>query len=102
MGVGGMSQTRLLSGGAGGDPARLRAAPVGGACCSLGGGSQEEGSQDQAWDIVGGVGMVRRSETAFGKGNSSPLQYPCLENPMNRGAWWATVRGVTRSLDMTG
>ena len=30
-----------------------------------------------------------------------PLQYSCLENPMDRGAWWATVHGVTRELDMT-
>jgi len=30
-------------------------------------------------------------------GNSNPLQYSCLENPMDRGAWWATVHGVTES-----
>ena len=29
--------------------------------------------------------------------NGTPLQYSCLENPMDRGAWWATVHGVTRS-----
>ena len=28
--------------------------------------------------------------------NGNPLQYSCLENPMDRGAWWATVHGVTR------
>ena len=32
-----------------------------------------------------------------GKGNGNPLQYSCLENPMDRGAWWATVHGVTES-----
>ena len=32
-----------------------------------------------------------------GEGNGNPLQYPCLENPMDRGAWWATVHGVTKS-----
>ena len=32
----------------------------------------------------------------FGEGNGNPLQYPCLENPMDRGVWWATVHGVTR------
>ena len=32
-----------------------------------------------------------------GEGNSYPLQYSCLENPMNRGAWWAAARGVTES-----
>ena len=32
----------------------------------------------------------------FGKGNGNPLQYSCLENPMDRGAWQATVNGVSR------
>ena len=32
-----------------------------------------------------------------GEGNGNPLQYPCLGNPMNRGVWWATVHGVTKS-----
>ena len=32
-----------------------------------------------------------------GEGNGTPLQYSCLENPMDRGAWWAAVHGVTRS-----
>ena len=32
-----------------------------------------------------------------GGGNGSPLEYPCLENPMDRGAWRATVHGVTKS-----
>ena len=31
------------------------------------------------------------------EGNGNPLQYPCLENPMDRGAWQATVHGVTKS-----
>ena len=35
-----------------------------------------------------------------GEGNGNPLQYPCLENSMDRGAWWATVHGVAE-LDMT-
>ena len=32
-----------------------------------------------------------------GEGNGNPLQYSCLGNPMDRGAWWATVCGVTKS-----
>ena len=36
---------------------------------------------------------LRRSP---GEGNGNPLQYSCLENPMDRGAWQATVHGVTR------
>ena len=33
----------------------------------------------------------------FGEGNGNPLQYSCLENPMDGGAWWAAVYGVTQS-----
>ena len=32
-----------------------------------------------------------------GEGNGNPLQYSCLENPLDRGAWWATIHGVTKS-----
>ena len=35
------------------------------------------------------------------EGNGSPLQYSCLENSMDRGAWWATVHGVALESDMT-
>ena len=31
------------------------------------------------------------------RGNGNPLQYSCLGNPMDRGAWWATVHGTTKS-----
>ena len=40
------------------------------------------------------VGLIGRSP---GEGNGNPLQYSCLENPMDRGAWWATVHWVTKS-----
>ena len=40
-------------------------------------------------------------EDSPGEGNGNPLQYSCLENPMDRGAWWATVHGVTKELDIT-
>ena len=36
-----------------------------------------------------------------GGGHDDPLQYSCLENPMDRGAWWATVRGGCRESDPT-
>ena len=36
-------------------------------------------------------------DSIFGEGNGNPLQYSCLENPMDRGAWWAAVHGVARS-----
>ena len=32
-----------------------------------------------------------------GGGNGTPLQYSCQENPMNRGAWWATAHGIAKS-----
>ena len=35
--------------------------------------------------------------SSFGEGNGTPLQYSCLENPMNGGAWWAAVHGVAKS-----
>ena len=34
---------------------------------------------------------------AVGEGNGTPLQYSCLENPMDEGAWWAAVHGVAKS-----
>ena len=44
---------------------------------------------------AGGVGLIPGSGRSPGGGNGSPLQYSCLANPMDRGAWWATVHGVT-------
>ena len=37
------------------------------------------------------------SSLGLGEGNGTPLQYSCLENPMDGGAWWAAVHGVTKS-----
>ena len=42
-------------------------------------------------------GLIPGSGRSSGGGHGSPLQYSCLENPMDRGAWWATVQGVTKS-----
>jgi len=36
-------------------------------------------------------------EIRFREGNGTPLQYSCLENPMDRGAWWAAVHGAAKS-----
>ena len=45
----------------------------------------------------GGLGLIPGSRRSPGEGNGNPLQYPCLENLMDGGAWWATVHGVTKS-----
>ena len=46
---------------------------------------------------VGDLGSVPGSGRPLGDGNGNPLQYFCLENPMDRGVWWATVHGVAKS-----
>ena len=48
-------------------------------------------------DTTGDTGSIPRWGRSPGGGNSNPLQYSCLENPMDRGAWQATVCGVTNS-----
>ena len=40
------------------------------------------------------VGLIAGSGRFLGGGNGNPFQYLCLENPMDRGAWWATAHGV--------
>ena len=42
-------------------------------------------------------GSIPGSETSSEEGNGYPLQYSCLENSVDRGAWWATVHGVEKS-----
>ena len=45
---------------------------------------------------TGEEGSIPGLGRSLGEGNGNPLQYSCLENPMGRGAWQATVNGVTR------
>ena len=47
------------------------------------------------------MGSIPGSEKSPGEGNSNPLQYSCLGNPMDRGAWQATVHEVTKEVDTT-
>ena len=47
--------------------------------------------------IVGDPGSIPGSGSSPGEGHGNLLQYSCLENSRDRGAWWATVRGVTES-----
>ena len=50
---------------------------------------------------AGDVALIPGSIRSPGGGNGNPLQYSCLENPMDSGAWLATVHGVTKESDMT-
>ena len=67
------------------------------------------GQQERNGDFPGGsegkesacnvedVGLIPGSGRSPGEGNGNALQDLCLENPLDRGAWWATVHGVTKS-----
>ena len=46
---------------------------------------------------VGDMGSIPGLGRSPGEGNGNPLQYSCLENPMDRVAWWATVHGVAKT-----
>ena len=46
---------------------------------------------------VGDLGSIPGSGRSPGEGNGNPLQYSCLENPMDRRAWWATIHGVAKN-----
>ena len=47
----------------------------------------------------GDMGLIPVSGRSSGEGNGNPLQYSCLENPMDRGSWKGTVQGVTKESD---
>ena len=49
---------------------------------------------------TGDLGLTPELERFPGEGNGNPLQYPCLEDPMDGAAWKATVHGVAKDLDM--
>ena len=61
------------------------------------GGSVVKNPSASAGDVgsIPGLGISARGE------NGNPLQYSCLRNPLDRAAWWATVHGVIKELDMT-
>ena len=67
-------------------------------CCTLGfpGGSEVRASACTAGDL----GSIPGSGRSRGEGNGNPLQCACLENPMDGGAWWATVHQVAK-IDFT-
>ena len=65
-------------------------------CVFMYGGSDSKGSACNMRD----QGLIPGLGRSPGRGNGNPLQYSYLDNPMNRGAWWATFHGVTK-LDTT-
>ena len=64
--------------------------------CLLPGGSVVKNLPANAGD-PGDSGLIPELERSPGEGNDNPLQYSCLENPMDTGAWRATVCGVAKS-----
>ena len=67
--------------------------------CNLGfpGGSEVQNPPANVED----ASSIPGSGRSPGGGNGNSLQYSCLGNPMDRGAWWATVQGVAKESDMT-
>ena len=58
-------------------------------------------SKDSVLANEGDAGLIPGSGRSPGEGNGNPLQYSCLGNPMDRGAWWATVHRVIMESDGT-
>ena len=61
----------------------------------LGGSDGKESAYNEG--AAGEMGSITESGRSPGGGHGNPLQYSCLENPMDRGAWRATVHGVAKS-----
>ena len=79
---------------------RVRYFYVGYFLCGFTGGSDVKNSLANA-RAAGDPGSILGSGRSPGGGNGNPLQFYCLENPMDRGAWWATVLGGHKESDMT-
>ena len=62
-------------------------------CRGCPGGSEVKASASNAGDL----GLILGLGRSPGEGNGNPLQYSCLENPMDGGAWWATDHAVAKS-----
>ena len=50
---------------------------------------------------AGDMGSIPGLGKSLGEGNGNPLQYSCMGNPIDRGAWWTTIHGVTKESDTT-
>ena len=65
-------------------------------CLGFPGGSVVKNPPAHAGDAGDSV-SISGSGRSPGGGNGNPLQYSCLENPIDKGAWWVTVHGVTKN-----
>ena len=59
--------------------------------------TEEASSSDGQQFFLSDLALAHGAHGGYGEGNGSPLQYSCLENPMDGGAWWAAVHGVAKS-----
>ena len=55
--------------------------------------------KESTWQ-AGEAALLPGSERSPAEGNGNPLQYFCLENPMDREGWWATIHGIAKESDM--
>ena len=69
---------------------------------SMGWGKASGSDGEESACSAGDLGLIPGSGRSPGKGHGNPLQYSCLENSMDRRAWWATVHGVTKSQTWLG
>ena len=80
---------------------RLSSSGAGSGACVLSNflGFSCSGSSDSKASAcsAGDLGSIPVSGRSPGEGNGNPRQYSCLENPMDRGAWWAAVYGVAKT-----
>ena len=65
--------------------------------CVVAAGLLVVGASHCAYRLQGGIPNWYLPASASGESNGNPLQYSCLENPMDRGAWWAAIHGVAKS-----
>ena len=61
------------------------------------GADRQKAAQDSRWEIMLAWIKLYKNEELTGTSNGTPIQHSCLENPMDGGAWWAVVHGVTKS-----
>ena len=60
-------------------------------------GFPSDSDGEESASSAGDLGSVSGLGSSNGGGNGNPLQYSCLENSMDRGAWWTTIHGVTKT-----